>query len=138
MEIICVAPDMIDKTWPHVVHLIESAFHRGNADNTIEDIHADLKCGRALLWVIWSGSALAAAVTTALINIPNKGKMCLLTSCAGKDIHSWDHLIADIERYAIGEGCDLVRFFGRRGWARVMRRHGYDQPWIVMERALKG
>jgi hypothetical protein len=137
-KLICVAPELVSKTWPHVMRLINSAFVHGNADSTPADIREDLEAGRSLLWIVWSGTEIIAAATTELINLKNKGKVCLLTTCAGRDLRKWERFIADIERFAKEEGCDYLRFYGRSGWARVLRRSGYEQPWIVLEKGLKG
>ena len=110
---------------------------RGNADSGPDYIRKSLEAGRALLWVVWNGKDLMAAATTEIVNLDTVGKVCLITSCAGRDLRKWEKFLVDIEAYATTEGCDAVRFYGRPGWAHFLKKNGYDQPWFVMQKSLR-
>jgi hypothetical protein len=98
-------------------------------------IREDIAAGRAQLWIVWDGNEIIAAATTELIQMPSK-KVCVLGSCAGRDLRKWDHFLADLEAFAKREGCDRLRIYGRPGWKRILARNGYQAPWDVLEKAL--
>lgn len=131
--LVCVAPGQVDAIWPHVRVFIETAFARGRGDDNAAMIEADVREGRALLWIVWDGSGLLAAATTKIINAASK-KLCIITSCGGRELPRWLAFIADLETYARREGCNALRIEGREGWAKMFPQ--YRQPYIVLEKAL--
>lgn len=138
-NLLCVAPHLVDQIWPHVIRLIERALIKSGSDLSIEQIKAKIDNGNALLWIIWAqpstqSGELMAAGTTELVTLNNGRKLCVIATGAGRDLKQWDHLFADIERYAKGENCEAVRCYGRLGWARYLKDMGYEQPWIVVEK----
>jgi hypothetical protein len=133
-SLLCVAPHLVEKIWPHVVHFIEQALWTGIGDDDIATIKDDLDAGHSLLWVVWDGSELIAAATTKLIKVPTK-KLCLITSCAGKRLERWRQFIADLEKYAASEGCDALRITGRPGWKAIFP--DYREPWVCIEKNLR-
>jgi hypothetical protein len=133
--LMCVDPARVREMWPHVEWLIENALWTGTGDESMDDIRDDVFAARALLWVVWSESkaAVLAAGTTKLIETA-QGKVCILSTCAGRDIKQWQSFIADIEEYARREGCAFSRLYGRPGWERILR--GYAKPWVTIQKAL--
>jgi hypothetical protein len=135
-KLVCVNPDKIAAIWPQVSHFIHAAFVTGLGDDTAETVKADLDAARALLWVVWDGKGLIAAATTKLLLLPNGKKQCLVTSCAGRELHRWIGFIAELEAYAKSEGCATFRMMGRHGWKSWLREYGYVEPWACLEKEL--
>jgi hypothetical protein len=153
-RLLCVAPHLVEAMWPHVVKLIETALIASESDLTPQHVKAKIDAGKALLWIIWDDAPhmvwsdsrgargrsdtgeLLAAGTTELVTLENGRKLCVIGTCAGRDMKSWKHFLADIERWAAQEGCEAVRFYGRPGWARTFKDQGYVQPWIVVEKRI--
>jgi hypothetical protein len=143
-QLLCVAPHLVGQIWPHIIKLIERALLKSNSDYTPDQVRKRIEDGTALLWVIWSQGSrqskageLLAAGTTELVSLPDGRKICVVASCAGRNLKRWDCLLADIEQYAKREGCAAVRCYGRPGWVRYLRGSGYTQPWIVVEKTVK-
>ena len=130
--LVCVDPHCVQAIWPHVAPLLKAACHRTRL-NAFEDIEADIRSGRSLLWLAWSGCAIEAAAATILIN-SEIGKVCIITVCGGSGMRRWLPLLDEIEAYAKREGCVRVRIYGRRGWLRVL--DGYAQKHIIMDKEL--
>jgi hypothetical protein len=133
---------LVESIWPHVTKLIERALIKSESDYTIEQVKARIEDGTALLWIIWSQPSthsgdLLAAGTTELVKLTDGRLVCVVASCAGRNLKKWDCLLADIEAYAKREGCVAVRCYGRPGWARYLKGMGYAQPWIVVEKTVK-
>jgi hypothetical protein len=135
--LLCVPPDQVEKFWPHVEILISRAFLVGGGDDTPNSTRQRLNDGKAQLWIVLddrkAGGELTAAATTELILTP-KEKICVITSCAGKDLRRWDRFIADLEKFARDEGCAKLRIYGRRGWRKILS--GYREPWITLEKSI--
>ena len=123
---ICVDPDEIDKYWPSVSALIESAL---SGFPTLEKIETDLSYGLNLLWLAVEGEETRGVAVTGLV-----GDACEIIAAAGTHVDTWLHLITDIERYARAEECSRVRIIGRKGWLRMLPE--YKQTNIILERPL--
>lgn len=139
--LVCVPPEKVAAIWPHVSAFIGSAFQNGRGDDTPEVVKADLEAPRSkrskrpqsLLWVVWDGSGLLCAATTKIMQTPRR-KVCVVTSCGGREMPRWVAFINDLADYAKKEGCDVLRVEGREGWKAVLPN--FRQPYIVLERAL--
>lgn len=130
-----VSPDLIPQYWPHVRPFIEAAFAENRGDDSAELVHADLLSGNQYLWIAWDedNRSIVAAITTKVIDVP-RGRVCLITSCGGKNLNRWVGCMPRIEEYAKEERCAYIRFSGRKGWAAIFP--DYEQPWIVLEKKL--
>ena len=126
-ELICVDPAHIDEAWPFVRELIQRAIdHTGLSD--FEDIERAVLNGEQLLWFAWGDGIEAAAVTQLTSNA------LVIVACSGHDRRRWIQLKQRIEEYALEEGCDVVRIFGRKGWERVL--DDYHVEHVVLEKRL--
>lgn len=56
--------------------------------------------------------------------------------CSGKDRHSWQHLVAEIENLLRQAGCAMSRPIARTGWTKLLKQHGYKATHIMMEKKL--
>ncbi len=126
---VCVDPQHVGRVWPRVEGFIREAIERVGISN-FNDVVDDLVHGNSLLWLGWSEeeNQIVSAGVTELT-----GEVCTLVAYGGR---REDHLLAAIENYARDEGCTTMRLLGREGWARVLKPHGYRQPYIVLERQL--
>lgn len=125
-----VPPDRAHLIWPHAEGLIDKAFRRTDL-NSIDQTRADVLAGQALLWIVWDGFAITAALVTKIVK-PHDTKTCILVACGGKG--NWPVLIETIETYARGEGCAITRIYGRKGWQRVLKN--YKVTRVVMDREI--
>ncbi len=133
-DLVCVGPTYVEILWPRVRGLVESTFWRGRSEGDIDTVFADLMHQRALLWIVWDGRKILAALVTKLIR-ESQGLVCLITACAGIELRRWKHVISDIEAFAKAEGCFCVRMEGRRGWKRILP--DYQEAWFIFEKILK-
>lgn len=134
IELACVEPRHVHEIWPLVEPFIVRAFAACQGDDSPEIVRQDLNRGKSLLWVILGDKDIIGVVTTKIV-VTTAKKLCVVTSCAGKQIHRWIHFLKRVELYAASEGCDCVRVMGRRGWKRALPQ--YHEPWICLEKKLK-
>jgi len=127
VDLLCVNPADVHKTWPLARDLIRAAIERTDLSD-FADIEKDVLSGDQLLWLAISDRIEAAATTHLSRNV------CTLMACAGHGRERWLPLFERIEKYAKDEGCKTMRIFGRRGWERVLG--GYHVEHVVLEKVL--
>jgi hypothetical protein len=126
VDLLCVNPADIAKTWPLARDLIRAAIERTKLSE-FTDIEKDVLAGDQLLWLAISDRVEAAATTHL-----SRG-VCTLTACSGHQMERWLPLFATIEKYAKAEGCKM-RIYGRPGWERVL--DGYRREYVILEKVL--
>jgi hypothetical protein len=105
-------------------------------DDTLTDydiIARDVLEGRALLWLVWDGTEIYAAIVTSL-GVSNGRKFCTIVACGGRAMLHWLCLIERIEAYARREGCRSIAVMGRTGWQRKLR--DYKLKSVTIEKEL--
>lgn len=135
-QLICIAPHLVEKVWPSVVHLIGNALTASDSDLTAACIKAKIDAEKSMLWIVWD-TALLAAGTTEIVVLENGRRIWVITAAGGRFMSAWKHLLSEMETHARNAGCEAVRFTGRAGWARYFRDQGYKQPYIVVEKGLR-
>ncbi len=131
-----VAPDTIGYIWPQVEGFIHSAFKEGIGDDTVESALLMLSRGEAQLWIAHNGSGIKAAALTRMAVVANGKRVLFCVACGGEDIETWEDCLGDIEKYARRQGCDTVRISGRAGWKIYIKKRGYREPFVILEKAL--
>lgn len=129
-NLLCVAPDQIDKFWPVVEPLIDAAYEK--MDEVMPDVRAWLIEARGLLWVLVDNDGIQAACTTSLV-ARRGGKALRVVACGGSQA-DWAGCMDAIATYARAEGCYKVVIDGRRGWSRVLP--GYDPVCVSFEKRI--
>jgi hypothetical protein len=97
------------------------------------DVERDVRGGASLLWLVWDGQAICAAVVTELRRANGKN-FCTIVACAGAQRERWLPLIGELEAYARAEGCQAMKIIGRRGWTRALP--GYRIKSVVLEKEI--
>src|SRR5690606_17473040 len=128
---------LIGKAWPLIEPWIASALEAGLSDNTPADIRPFLEDGRMQLWLAWDEERRIAkgCCITELIG-GARGRHCNVVIVAGAEFDAWETLVADIETWAIGHGCNRLEMNGRPGWERKLARRGWKKIRTTLEKAL--
>ena len=129
VDLLCVNPADVAKTWPIARDLIRSAIERTDLSD-FDGIEKDVLAGDQLLWLAISDRVEAAATTHLSRNV------CTVTAVGGYQRERWLALRAKIEKYAKDEGCHTIRAYGRKGWERVLANDGYRVEHVILEKAL--
>lgn len=129
----CCPPDMVVQVWPVVRSMVRKAYDKTDLGNAA-DLDADVATGRALLWIVAGDSVECALVTR--LETTQRSKVCFICALGGAGAKQWLHLIGQLEAYAKAEGCDCIRWMGRKGWMRKLPQ--YREVGVVMERRLDG
>lgn len=132
MQLACVDPLQAADIWPHVRFLIWHAMRRGGL-SSFGPLERSVLAGVALVWLALDGKELRAAAVTELA-VTEWGKSCTIVACGGNGMREWLPLITGLEKYAIAEGCGVMRIVGRKGWARMLPEYGARV--IILEKDL--
>ena len=113
-----IPPECLAEAWP----LVEPWIAKGarTANETTSDILGDIRAGRAQLWMIGDAGdiCVSGALVTAIRPL-DEGHYVGMYALSGKQVWRWAHLLhATIYEFAMKNGCNAVRFYGRRAWAR--------------------
>jgi hypothetical protein len=133
VELICIDPAQVHQFWPYVAPLIQAAMKRGRISD-FAGVACAVHAGRALVWIVWDGERIKAAVVTEL-GTANGERFCTIVACGGRDRREWLPLLGALERCARAEGCKAMRIFGRRGWERLLP--DYKPARVLLEKELQ-
>lgn len=131
-NLICVGPDDLERTWPLVQHLFESAY--AEMDMFLPDVLGWLKRKEGLLWIVVEDDRILTAVTTS-VDQRRSGPALLWVANGGEKIERWLHHMVEVEEYYAKErGCGKARCIGRPGWSRALP--GYSVKAVSLEKRL--
>ena len=75
---------------------------------------------------MWVWGDFDAIFLTTIFRQANGRLCCSLSWAVGEDALHPDVIYPVIEGYARLNGCQTLQIMGRKGWARVMREHGFE------------
>lgn len=120
--------------WPMVADWIADAA-RDSRYFTEQEVKSKIVSRGAQLWIVW-GENQADAVCVTQLEPTTKGKYCHIWIMVGRGMPAWQHLVKDLETWARREGCSFMRHEARPGWARILKRHDYHMPHVILEKEL--
>lgn len=102
-------------TWQD--HISEALTYQNT--HTLDDVLAMIEAKDAQLWLGENSAAV-----TEIIQYP-RAKALHLWLCGGDMKEITDQMLPKAEAFARAEGCTKLTTGGRKGWDRVMSRHGF-------------
>jgi hypothetical protein len=112
------------------------AWSRGRC--RIDDIYRYLFSQEMQLWLVHNPELqdMVGYVITQIKQYP-QCRMLVLLYCAGETQHMHfveDEMYQKLEDFAKAEKCSGIEFYGRPGWTKSARAHGYTSQSIVYEK----
>lgn len=130
---ICCALDM--KFWPDVQEAIAEAFHGNFNKLSMRDVKEAIEAQKMQLWGIHDG-ILRAVMVTEMVDYPQARSVRVIT-LTGKESEQWlDVLIKTLEEWGGENGAHQIEFVGRKGWEKVLSKHGFGNPQISMSKTI--
>jgi hypothetical protein len=125
-ELMRLPPRLAWAAWPDIAPLIEPAIRmsdgRHTAATTLQAVQA---CEMQAFVALRDAEPIMACITR--IALYPAQRWLQIPFCGGLDMRAWLPALVDaIDDLAFSEGCIGVEIFGRDGWARVLRRYGYE------------
>lgn len=110
---------------------IEAALESSPGLETIEDVERNIESGRYVFW-----PAPHCAVITRIDEYPTA--RALMAVHGGGDLDEFmSKVIPFLEEFAACNGFDYFGGEGREGWARVLKKNGYETAFITMLKPLR-
>ena len=123
----------IDAIWPLAAPILEPAIERYDNGYKLDDVKRLLADRSMQLWMIDKGRAFGVSTIHRYPQF-NLLHMCWL---AGDGMDDWAELLfVTISQFARLHGCKYLEGTGRRGWARYMKRYGFDDTAMTVRRAI--
>ena len=97
--------------------------------HTIEDIEERCRDGRCQSFQVGDG-----VIVTEMLAYPNARVMNVVM--AAGDMYDVLDAQQQMIEFAKKHGCDKVIMRGRKGWRRILKSYGWDEPTIAMELSL--
>lgn len=117
-SVVGVPANRILAVWKHVWPVIKSAVIQ-NGGYEEGDVLKLLTSRQGQLWLsITEDNDIEAAMVT-MIEVYPRMKACLLLFLAGRDVENWLPYWDQFEDWARAQGCNEIRFIGRKGWAKI-------------------
>lgn len=110
------------------------AWTRGRA--SVDDIVRFLYIGQMSLWIAVDNLHVYGYVITEIKQYP-KAKFLVLQYAAGQPNHMklFDTQMHEVlEKFAKDAGCSGIEYFGRAGWRKDARKHGYISESVMYEK----
>ena len=118
---------------------IESALRFSYGEREVRDVLKELVDGSKQIWLGTLNNEFVATVITQIIDYPKKKtcEICYMGGTAGAGILDALGYLESVEDWAIANGCDDIQVFGRRGWLKALKKHGYSSRYTIIGKDLK-
>lgn len=132
MIITLIPRDAIETVWPDAAELLKPSVRVQKETFHIVDLYELCINGYYNLWMVFDEDNTAvAAITTRVIRYPNR-KSLSMDWIGGTRINEWLPMAQDVlSSYARDMNCKQMEGYGRKGWGRILQKHGWGQNYIA-------
>jgi hypothetical protein len=103
------------------LELLAPAVRRVDQNVNLEDVREDIMAGTSILWLVYVGDKLTAAITTCVVKHPQR-KNLKIEFMGGKYMHIWmDEAVRILAGLALDANLDAVEADGRKGFERYVK-----------------
>ena len=103
--------------------------------STIDDVHQFILDGKVQLWALHDGE-ISAVMTTEIVCY-SQIKAIRVLAVSGENMDLWlDCLIDTLSEWGKEKGAELIEFYGRKGWEKVLTTKGFGETQIFMTRRI--
>lgn len=126
-------PNNLDLVWgdvsPYIVNGVEYCRHK----YSVNDIKELILNNTITLWIIYNvRGSIAGCILTLTMDYPQFKTLVVFLACADEMSLVTD-CIPKLEQLGRQHNCRTMELYGRRGWAKVLERYGFEQAHLVME-----
>ncbi len=119
--------------WKDVEKYIIDGLKYADDKYTLDDIKQALNEHSMILWVVYNDVKARAigCLLTETLQYPQL--KCLSIFLLGSD--DFDEMVTmldELREYGRGIGCKTLEFYGRAGWEKRLKPHGFEKIHIVM------
>ena len=120
------------------VEHIASALKFGYGEREVTDVAQDLIDGNKQIWIGTLDSKFVATVVTQIIDYPSKRtcEICYLGGEGDSGVLGALSEVKEIEDWAVINNCNDIQIYGRRGWVKALKEHGYTDRYTIIVKSL--
>ena len=117
--------------------MIGRSLEHGNGDLSAYDIFIECLQAICQCWIREDeyGTIHGVAITRVLTHKQYKECVIVCTTSEGWFEHGPD-ILNMLEDFARGMDCKYTSVYGRKGWARALRKYGYEEPFVTLMKEL--
>ena len=141
MNIVEIPLSDLDNVWNLVKKDIAQALSYSGNYTDSDFVLEQLKQKKFQLWVLWDKTKQTTTdkyygvVVTEIIQRKLK-RSCNIFIVTGRHRQKWQHLVKEIENFAIKNKCDCMELLARPGCDKIMKNHDYKRTHVVLEKQL--
>ena len=106
------------------------------SDETEQELFDAVISGRVQIGIVWDGEKAHALIGIVYRKLGREliGEIHWAAGWGSKD---WRDLLVEVERYLKEHvGCTIIKPLCRPGWKPFLKKHGYKQTHVIMEKML--
>lgn len=123
MNVIQIPRENAEALFPLAAPMLEKAIAYTRGSTSLPRVHGEVASGQKQLWFIkpddGKSAPVAAGVTSLVLN-DDGTKTANVELLGGAGLPKWFDLRSELEAWAKAEGCDSIKFHGRKEWARLL------------------
>jgi len=113
--------EQVNKLWPKLSPLLESANDYSLHEYNIDDILELITTQKTECWLMWEGDEILATLTTQIVDYPRqKGLHIFLAASIAPIGEIVEEFITTVEQWGKEQGCTVCKIDGRRGWLKLL------------------
>ena len=121
------------ESWGLIKLYVERSLVHGMGDVSAYDLFIECLAAQSQCWIRedeW-GTIHGVAITRILQHRQYKEMVIVTTTSDGWFEHG-PEILNMLEDFARGMDCKYTSVYGRKGWARALKDHGYKEPYTVL------
>lgn len=121
---------------PYAFPWLQKAAESSPVGYTLHEIVDGLKTGAFQLWADCEANKYRGFVVTEIRSVDDLIQVHLVLG-GGFGLEYWENGIAAIELWAKELGAKEVKIWGRPGWQKIMKKHGYELETQILSRNIE-
>ncbi len=131
MKVSAVPKETVRYIWKDVERVLKKSVDTATGKVKLIDVLHGILNDTYVLWVVFDGEEVIAAITTRIIQYPQRRSMAL-DWVGGSKMKEWqDMAIEKITDFAVSNGCQHLEGYGRKAWGRALKKHGFYPEYIA-------
>lgn len=128
-------PQNIDARWDEITPLIEKWLAETLGEYILTDIYQFLISGEWQCWIVKGKDGIIGLALSTITEFPRISILQII-GVAGIGLKEWVHLKDELEDFGRMNGCAKISGYGRLGWERVLKPHGFVKNYSVITKDL--
>ena len=133
MEVRMIGGEELTDRWYLIKNMVEKSLVHGTGDISAYDLYIECLQAVSQCWIREDefGTIHGVAMTRVLTHKQYKECVIVCTTSEGWFDHG-PEILNLLEDFARNMGCKYTSVYGRKGWARALKKYGYEEPFTTL------